>query len=221
MLSGPPVAPGATGLGSGSPPGPLDAEGPAHFLFPDLSEELDRIDRPWRRLWGVCAVLGLGAAVVGAVLLYAVARSPTSGPNDWVGPLVLLACLVPAGLALGALGGHPVPPTEAWVSSEGMALGGPTRPPVRWRWADRRRPLLLCDLRSTGPRWRRDGSPRTVDFILARTAGTLRTPLPAGAVEAMLRAAEAQGYAVRSRRGEFTQQGFVRLTELVPPRHGR
>lgn len=192
-----------------------------HFVFPELSEELARIDRPWRHLWLLCALLGLIAGSIGALLLGSVWRSGSSRPVEWLGPSFLLACLAPSALGFWGLRHHPVPPTEAWISSDTVRLSGPGRPPVAFRWSELGHPLVVCDFRSTWPFWLSDGSARRIEYLLLRTPRTTRTPLPPEAVAALIRAAEQNGFTVQEMKDEKTPQGTVRCARILPPRHGR
>ena len=194
---------------------PID---PGHFAFPELSAELARIDRPWRRLWLVTGLLGLAAAAGGAVMLYEVWSSGSRRLLDWLGPAFLVGCLAPAFLGFWARRQHPPPPTEAWITGERVTLGSPGRAPAGSTWSALRRPLVIGDFRSTPPTWRQDGSARTVDFVLLRTARMPRTPLPSEAVDALLAAARSNRLSVQEWRDVATRQGIVHLVRVQPPR---
>jgi len=191
---------------------------PGHFTFAELGEELARLDRPWRRLWLISGVLGLVAGGGGAVLAFDVWRSGAGDLLSWLGPIFLLACLAPSALGFWALRDHPPPPTEAWISREKVLWKGPGEATVGFSWPELRHPLLLADFRPTGPRWRQDGSPRHIDFLVLRTLGTTRGPLPAPAAQALIAAARSSGFEVDDGEDVATRQGTVRLVRLVPPR---
>jgi len=191
-----------------------------HFTFRDLSQELAGIDRPWRRLWAVCGGLGLAAATGGAALLVGSGDAGLSDPLDLAGAAFLATCAVPSALSLWAIRRHPVPPAEAWISEETVAFRTRGGPPRSFGWSDIQRPLLLVDLRPSGPVWRQNGAARHVDFLLLNAPCTARTPLPRDAADALLAAAQQNGFSVQERQGVRTRLGPVRHLWVLPP-HGR
>lgn len=189
---------------------------PAHFAYPELSAELARIDRPWRRLWLTCGLLGAVAVAAGAVGLYEAATSASKQVLDWLGAALLLACLVPSVLVWRALRDHPLPPTDVWISDLEVRFVRSGGPPESFRWSEVHRTLVIGDLRATRTTWRQDGSRRSVEFILFRTARTSRTPLPPEALAALLRTARSHGFTVRDLGERVGPQGIVRLTGIDP-----
>jgi len=186
----------------------------SHFAYPELSEELSRADRPWRRLWSTVAVVGLIAAVVGGTLLWVRQRSTSAGPWGWLGPSVLVACAIPSALALLALRSHPEPPDEAWISTERVVFGGPGRRRAGFRWSEANCTLDLLDLRSARPTWAENGSRRTVEFVLWAPRRSVRSPPPADAVEMLVRVASSNGFSVRDLGLVVTRRGPVRRLRL-------
>lgn len=190
------------------------------YSFPELSEEIARVDRPWRRLWFACGLLGLLAAVVGTVLLEELWRSGSGRPAaDWAVPALLLACLVPSVWGFGAIRAHPPPPTEIRISSDSLTVSGPGHHQTDVRFSELRGSLVLLDFRSARPTWVEDGSRRNVDFLLVGADPHFRTPLPPDAVGPLVRAARAHGCTVEGMKDARTRNGVVhRLRIRVPAR---
>lgn len=197
----------------------MTGEGTSHFTFPQLANELNRINRPKRYLLAIWTCFGFAVGIYAS--LVALERLHAAETSAWWLGAVLLIVLIPATsvVAFWTLLTIPPSPTGILISENEVRFVSPRRENPGFRWTALRHPITIYDERPLGPTWQ-NGLPRRIDFVLLSLRLRLRSPLTSEALTALVREAEKNNLRVEGLLDGLSHGGPVgpaRVIRLLPP----